>query len=267
MVTKLAYFCQMILVDTHTHLYLDDFKEDRQKVVESAIESGVKFMLLPRIDSDTFNDQKELSELYPENCLSMMGLHPTSVNEDYEEELKIIERELLSENYIAIGEIGIDLYWDKTFRNQQQNAFRKQLQLAKKFNLPVSIHMRDSFDEIYRIVKEENSESLTGIFHCFTGALEESEKIIELGFKMGIGGILTFKNSGLAEVVKDIPMEYLVLETDAPFLSPVPYRGKRNESKYLLNIAEKLAEIKGMTLKEVAEITTENAADIFKLKP
>jgi TatD DNase family protein len=256
----------MILVDTHTHLYLDDFDDDWREVVDSAIESGVKYMLLPRIDSETFEDQKKLSELYPDNCLSMVGLHPTSVNADFEIELEIIEKELQSAKYIAIGEIGIDLYWDKSFKEQQQTAFRKQLKLAKKFNLPVSIHMRDSFDEIYRIVKEENTESLTGIFHCFTGTLEESEKIIELGFKMGIGGILTFKNAGLGEVVKDIPLEHLVLETDAPFLSPVPYRGKRNESKYLLNIAEKLAEIKGLTLHEVAGITTTNASSVFKLK-
>jgi TatD DNase family protein len=256
----------MILVDTHTHLYLDDFDDDWREVVDSAIESGVKYMLLPRIDSETFEDQKKLSELYPDNCLSMVGLHPTSVNADFEIELEIIEKELQSAKYIAIGEIGIDLYWDKSFKEQQQTAFRKQLKLAKKFNLPVSIHMRDSFDEIYRIVKEENTESLTGIFHCFTGTLEESEKIIELGFKMGIGGILTFKNAGLGEVVKEIPLEYLVVETDAPFLSPVPYRGKRNESKYLVQIAEKLAEIKGLSLVEVAEVTTANAASVFKLK-
>jgi len=223
-------------------------------------------MLLPRIDSETSEDQKKLGELYPENCLSMVGLHPTSVNEDYEKELEIIEKELQTNNYIAVGEIGIDLYWDKTFKEQQQTAFRKQLQLAKKYDLPVSIHMRDSFDEIYQIVKEENSASLKGIFHCFTGTLEESEKIIELDFKMGIGGILTFKNAGLAEVVKDIPVEHLVLETDAPFLSPAPHRGKRNESKYLVNIAEKLAEIKGLSTDEVAEMTTANAAAVFKLK-
>lgn len=256
----------MILVDTHTHLYLDDFDDDWREVVDSAIGSGVKYMLLPRIDSKTSEDQEKLNEFYPDNCLSMMGLHPTSVNADFEKELEIIERALQNHTYIAIGEIGIDLYWDKAFKGQQQTAFRKQLQLAKKFDLPVSIHMRDSFDEIYHIVEEEKTTSLTGIFHCFTGTLEESEKIIELGFKMGLGGILTFKNAGLAEVVKDIPMEHLVLETDAPFLSPVPYRGKRNESKYLVNIAEKLAEIKGLSLNEVAEITTANAATVFKLK-
>lgn len=256
----------MILVDTHTHLYLDDFDADWREVVDSAIESGVKYMLLPRIDSETFEDQKKLSEFYPDNCLSMVGLHPTSVNADFEKELVIIENELRTTHYVAIGEIGIDLYWDQTFKEQQKEAFRRQLIWAKEFELPVSIHMRDSFNEIYQIVKEEKTSALNGIFHCFTGTLEESKKIIELGFKMGLGGILTFKNAGLAEVVKDIPMEHLVLETDAPFLSPVPFRGKRNESKYLVQIAEKLAEIKGITLTEVAKVTTANAASVFKLK-
>lgn len=257
----------MILVDTHTHLYLDDFDNDWREVVDTAIDSGVKYMLLPRIDSDTFEDQMKLSEFYPDNCLSMVGLHPTSVKADFENELDIIEEELQSpNNYVAVGEIGIDLYWDKTFEEQQKMAFRKQLQLAKTYDLPVSIHMRDSFEAVYHILKEENTDSLQGIFHCFTGTLSESEMITDLGFKMGIGGILTFKNAGLADVVKNIPMEHLVLETDAPFLSPVPYRGKRNESKYLINIAEKLAEIKGVVLSEVAEVTTDNAASVFKLK-
>ena len=264
--TKLAYFCHMILVDTHTHLYLNEFDEDRKQVINSAVESGVKYMLFPRIDSKSFDDQKNLSNLFPDNCLSMMGLHPTSVNADFEKELEIVEKELKSSKYIAVGEIGIDLYWDKTFKEQQKYAFRKQLQLAKQFELPVSIHMRDSFEEIYQIVKDENTDKLTGVFHCFTGTLNEAKMIIDLGFKMGIGGILTFKNAGLAEVVKDIPLEHLVLETDAPFLSPVPFRGKRNQSKYLIYVAEKLADIKEVTLNEVAMITTLNAASVFKLE-
>jgi len=263
--TKLAYFCHMILVDTHTHLYLSEFDEDREEVINSAVESGVKYMLFPGIDSKSFDDQKNLSNLFPDNCLSMMGLHPTSVNADFEKELEIIEKELKSLKYIAIGEIGIDLYWDKTFKEQQKYAFRKQLQLAKQFELPVSIHMRDSFEEIYKIVKDENTDKLTGVFHCFTGTLDEAKMITDLGFKMGIGGILTFKNAGLAEVVKDIPLEHLVLETDAPFLSPVPFRGKRNQSKYIVYIAEKLADIKGVSLNEIAMLTTLNAASVFKL--
>lgn len=257
----------MILVDTHTHLYLDNFEEDRIEVVESAIESGVKYMLLPRIDSETFREQEKLAETFPENCLSMVGLHPSSVKADFEKELTIIEEALSSnEKYIAVGEIGIDLYWDKSFKKQQEIAFREQLKLAKAFHLPVSIHLRDSFNEIYKILAEEKTDALTGIFHCFTGNLEESKKIIDIGFKMGIGGILTFKNADLAGVVKEIPLDYLVLETDAPFLAPTPHRGKRNESKFLLNIAQKLAEIKSMNLQEVADITTQNAASVFKLK-
>lgn len=257
----------MILVDTHTHLYLDNFEEDRIEVVESAIESGVKYMLLPRIDSETFREQEKLAETFPENCLSMVGLHPSSVKADFEKELTIIEEALSSnEKYIAVGEIGIDLYWDKSFKKQQEIAFREQLKLAKAFHLPVSIHVRDSFNEIYKILAEEKTDALTGIFHCFTGNLEESKKIIDIGFKMGIGGILTFKNADLAGVVKEIPLDYLVLETDAPFLAPTPHRGKRNESKFLLNIAQKLAEIKSMNLQEVADITTQNAASVFKLK-
>ena len=205
--TKLAYFYHMILVDTHTHLYLNEFDEDRKQVINSAVESGVKYMLFPRIDSKSFDDQKNLSNLFPDNCLSMMGLHPTSVDADFEKELEIIEKELKSSKYIAVGEIGIDLYWDKTFKEQQEYAFRKQLQLAKQFELPVSIHMRDSFEEIYKIVKDENTDKLTGVFHCFTGSIEQAKKVMDLGFKMGIGGIVTFKNAGLAEVLKEINLE------------------------------------------------------------
>jgi TatD DNase family protein len=255
----------MILVDTHTHLYLEEFNEDRDEVIKSAIDEGVAYMLLPRIDSESHEAQMELSSRFPENCLPMMGLHPTSVSDSYIKELGIVEEELIKGTYKGVGEIGIDLYWDDTFKEQQEYVFRRQLQLAKEYKLPVSIHTRESFAEVYRIVKEEHNEDLTGVFHCFTGTPEEARMIMSLGFKMGIGGILTFKNGGLAEVVKDIPMEHLVLETDSPFLTPVPYRGKRNESKYVIYIAEKLAEIKGLTLQETAEITTANATNLFKL--
>ncbi len=255
----------MILVDTHTHLYLEEFDTDRNEVVNAAINAGVKFMLLPRIDSESHKAQMELSRQFPENCLSMMGLHPTSVKDDYEKELALVEEELKTKKYTGIGEIGIDLYWDDTYREQQEFVFRRQLQLAKEYKLPVSIHTRDSFDEIYSIVKDEHNEDLTGVFHCFTGTKEQAGKIMDLGFKMGIGGILTFKNAKLPEVVKDIPAGFMVLETDAPFLTPVPYRGKRNQSRYVVYIAEKLAEIKHTTLQEVAEITTANAAELFKL--
>ncbi len=256
----------MILVDTHTHLYLEQFDEDRDEVVKAAIADGVVYMLLPRIDTESHEVQMALSKRYPENCLSMMGLHPTSVKDDYKNELEVVEEELKKGIYIGVGEIGIDLYWDDTFRKEQEYVFRRQLQLAKEYKLPVSIHTRDSFEDVYRIVKEEHTGDLKGVFHCFTGTPEEAKMIMDLGFSMGIGGILTFKNSGLAEVVKDIPMEYLVLETDSPFLTPVPYRGKRNQSKYVVHIAQKLAEIKKTTIEQVAETTTANAAELFKLK-
>ncbi len=255
----------MILVDTHTHLYLDEFDEDRDEVIKEAINEGVAYMLLPRIDSESHEAQMKLCNRFPENCLPMTGLHPTSVKDDFMKEFSAVEESLKEGTYFGIGEIGIDLYWDDTFKEQQEYVFRHQLRLAKEHKLPVSIHTRNSFEVVYRIVKEELTDDLTGVFHCFTGSLQEAGLIMDLGFKMGIGGILTFKNAGLAEVVKEIPMEHLVLETDAPFLTPVPYRGKRNQSKYVVFIAKKLAEIKEMTLEQAARITTANAADLFKL--
>lgn len=252
-------------MDTHTHLYLEQFDEDRTEVVKSAIDQGVKWMLLPNIDSTSLEGMKKLHQEFPQNCLPMIGLHPTSVKDNYEEELTLVEIELLSGNYIAVGEIGIDLYWDKEHAEQQKDAFRRQLKMAKKYSLPVSIHIRDSFDLAYQIVKEESSDNLQGVFHCFTGTNAEAKQIIDIGFKMGIGGIVTFKNSGLAEVVKNIPDEFLVLETDAPFLTPTPFRGKRNQSAYLKYIAEKLAEIKSRSIEEIAEITTNNAMEIFPI--
>lgn len=255
----------MILVDTHTHLYLEQFNEDRNKVVESAIDEGVKFMMLPAIDSETLDSMNNLHTIFPQNCLPMIGLHPTSVKDNYEDELSLVEKELQTGNYIAVGEIGIDLYWDKTHTEQQKDAFRRQLKLAKKYKLPVSIHTRDSFDLIYEIVKEESTEDLRGIFHCFTGTVDQAKQIMDVGFYMGIGGIVTFKNAGLAEVVKEIPDEFLVLETDAPFLTPAPFRGKRNESAYLKFIAEKLAEIKSKSIESIAETTTHNAFSVFSV--
>jgi TatD DNase family protein len=256
----------MIFVDTHTHLYLENFADDRQQVVEKAIDKGVKYMMMPNIDSESFNDMASLHHLFPKNCLAMMGLHPTSVKANYEKELEKVEEEIKSGKYIAVGEIGIDLYWDKTYEEQQKDAFRRQLKLAKRFKLPVSIHTRDAFKEVYTIVKEELTVDLKGVFHCFTGTAEEAKLIMETGFKMGIGGVLTFKNSKLQEVIKSVPIDFLVLETDAPFLTPAPFRGKRNESSYIPLIAKKLSEIKGISLQELAEKTTENAFSVFKIK-
>jgi len=255
----------MFFVDSHTHLYLEQFDDDRKQVIEEAIAGGVEYMLLPNIDLDTVDAMLNLTCNFPHNCMPMMGLHPTSVKNDYQNVLQVVEREINRQTFCAIGEIGIDLYRDKTFKPQQEDAFRQQLILAKKYNLPVSVHTRESFDEIYRIVKEEITENLTGVFHCFTGNTEQAKKIMGLGFRMGIGGIVTFKNSGLDEVVKNLPLDHLVLETDAPFLAPVPYRGKRNQSAYLPVIAQKIADIKNIPVEEVADITSRNAAELFNL--
>lgn len=255
----------MIFVDTHTHLYLEQFDDDRELIVQNAIDKGVKFMLLPNIDQGSFDQMQLLSKQFPKNCLPMIGLHPTSVGENYRDELRFVEQESSTGKYCAVGEIGIDLYWDKTYKEQQEEAFRHQLRLAKQYNLPVSIHTRDAFNEIYNIVAEEKSDNLKGIFHCFTGTIEQAEKIAGLGFLMGIGGVVTFKNSGLDKVLKEIPLNRLVLETDSPFLAPTPFRGKRNESAYTIMIAEKIAEIKEISLEEVAEVTSQNAIRIFNL--
>ncbi|MBC8319984.1 MAG: TatD family hydrolase [Bacteroidetes bacterium] len=255
----------MKLIDTHTHLYLDNFDADRNQIIKNAISHGVETMLLPAIDSTSFDAMMELSNLHPQNCFPMIGLHPTSVKDNYENEMELVEKELSKGSYIAVGEIGIDLYWDKSHFDQQKDAFKRQLRLALKYKLPVAIHTRDSFDEIYPIVKEESTDELTGVFHCFGGTESEAQKIIDLGFMMGIGGIITFKNSGLAEVVQKIPNIHLILETDAPFLTPAPYRGKRNQSAYLTYIASKLAEVKKIDVEEIAEITTKNAIVLFKL--
>jgi len=254
----------MFLTDTHTHLYLEEFNNDRTEVIERALKQDVKAMLLPNIDSSSIVGMMQLCTQFPKNCFPMMGLHPTSIKENHKEELDQVEYWLEKEKFYAIGESGIDLYWDKTFQKEQEIAFAKQIELAKKHKLPIVIHMRDSFDEVYEIVKKQASPELTGVFHCFTGTLEQAQKIIELNFMLGIGGVLTFKNSGLDKVVEDIDTKHLLLETDSPFLTPLPYRGKRNESAYIRFIAKKIAEIKNITVEKVAEITTSNANQLFK---
>ncbi len=256
----------MILIDTHTHLYLDNYKDDRDIIVQEAINQKVEKMILPAIDKSTFGSMMALSDRFPANCLPMIGLHPTSVTDNYKEELDFIKEQIKKYSFIAIGEIGIDLYWDDTHFEEQKDAFRTQLRLAKLLNLPVAIHTRDSFDEIYTIVKEEKTEELIGVFHCFTGNVLEAKKIIDLGFNMGIGGIITFKNSGLADVVKQIPIKHLLLETDSPFLTPTPFRGKRNQSSYINLIATKLSQVFNTRIGDIAEQTTKNAIELFKLK-
>ncbi len=256
----------MFLTDTHTHLYLEEFTDDRKEMVERALENDVKYMLLPNIDSSSIDVMMELCTQFPENCFPMMGLHPTSVKENYQEELDLISRWVEKKKFIAIGEIGIDLYWDKTFQKEQEIALAYQIELAIKHKLPIVIHMRDSFDEVYAVVKNYASPELSGVFHCFTGTLDQAKKIIDLNFMLGIGGVLTFKNSGLDRVVEKIDLNNLVLETDSPFLTPMPYRGKRNESAYTRIVAEKIAEIKNISLEKIAEITTSNANQLFKFK-
>ena len=253
----------MILTDTHTHLYLEDFDNDRARVMQNALDNGVERILLPNIDSTTLERLQKMVSAFPENCFPMMGLHPTSVKEDVEKELALVEKELQTGNYYGVGEIGIDLYWDQTFAEEQKEAFRRQLQWAKKYRLAVSIHTRNAFDSVLHIVKQELTDNLKGVFHCFTGTTEEAKKLMDTGFKLGIGGIVTFKNSGLAETVAGLPLEALVLETDAPYLTPVPYRGKRNQSAYLLYIAQKIAEVKNVRIEEVAEVTTATAETLF----
>ncbi len=256
----------MQLIDTHTHLFLEQFDNDRDEVVERAIANGVEKLILPNIDSSTIADMLNLSKKYPENCFPLIGLHPTSVDENFEKELEIVEEYLAKEKFYGIGEIGIDLYWDKTFLQQQEQAIIHQIKLAKTHSLPIVIHVRNSFDEVLNIVDKYNDDNLTGIFHCFTGDYEQAKHIIEYGgFKLGIGGVLTFKNSNLGDVLTNVPLEHIVLETDSPYLAPTPYRGKRNESAYVVKVAEKLASIHNLSLKEIAEITSSNALEIFSL--
>lgn len=254
----------MEFIDTHAHLYLEQFDADREKMIGDAIQSGVGKMFLPNIDSETIGLMNHLCEKFPENCFPMIGLHPSHVKDNFQEKLTRVRTEAATGKYIAIGEIGIDLYWDKTYLAQQQEAFAAQLQLAKDLHLPVAIHARDSFDEIFEILDQYNDSNLKGVLHCFTGTLAQAQRIIDYGdFYLGIGGVATFKNGGLDQVIPFVELDFLVLETDAPFLAPIPYRGKRNESQYIPIIADKIANLKGIKIEEVAEVTTRNALKLF----
>ncbi len=256
----------MFLIDTHTHLYADEFDTDRQQVVQQALDAGIEYLFLPNIDRSTTQSMFDLVAQFPNNCFPMMGLHPTSVKEDFRSELQHVEAVLEKQKVIAIGEIGIDLYWDKTFVEEQKLAFRYQIELSKKYRLPIVIHARDSFDEIFAIVDELNDDNLKGVFHSFTGTLQQAQHIIDYGgFMIGINGIVTFKNAGLDKTVAAIPLKHLVLETDSPYLAPTPKRGKRNESAFLIYTAKKIAELHHISLDELAEITKQNALEIFKL--
>jgi TatD DNase family protein len=255
----------MIFADTHTHLYLGAFENDREQVVNHAIDRGIKYMFLPNIDSSSVDAMLALCDQFPGHCYPMMGLHPTSVKGNYREELELVKSWHAKKKFIAVGEIGIDLYWDTGNLKEQQEAFREQALLARSLDLPVVIHTRNSFDEVFSIVDDLHGPGLRGVFHCFTGTLEQARKVIGLGFKLGIGGVLTFKNSGLDRVLRDIDLSGIILETDSPFLAPVPFRGKRNESAYTRIIAEKVASLKEVDIEEVASVTTRNALELFRI--
>ena len=252
-----------MFVDTHTHLYLEEFTSDRKVLIEKAINNGVRKFFLPNIDSTSVESMYELEKQYPDQFFAMMGLHPCSVKENVKEELKIVEQELSKRKFVAVGEIGLDLYWDKTFYTDQVEAFKTQINWALDLKLPIVIHCRDAFDEIYQVLQSFDRLP-KGIFHCFSGTLDQANQIIGLGnFKLGIGGVVTFKNAGLDKVVEQLELEHLVLETDAPYLAPVPFRGKRNEPSYLLEVARKIAQLKDISADEVGEITSKNSQFIF----
>lgn len=256
----------MHLIDTHTHLYAAQFDEDQKAMMQRAFEAGVKSFFLPNIDSESVEPMLKLEAEYPGQCFAMMGLHPCSVKENYKTELEVVKKWLDRRAFSAVGEIGLDLYWDKTFVEEQKDAFRIQIEWAKSLGIPIVIHTRDAIGLAIEIVEEHKDERLEGIFHCFSGNLAEALRIIDLGFYLGIGGVLTFKNGGLDKVIaeQDISLDHLVLETDAPYLSPTPKRGKRNESAYLRLVAEKLALVKGVSYEEISQRTTENARHLFR---
>jgi len=253
------------IIDTHTHLYLDQFKEDIDNVISRAKEIGVKKFIFPAIDSSHFENMHNLKNKYPDNIYLMSGLHPTNVKENYKNELDFVVDSLKTRDYVAIGEIGIDLYWDKSFLNEQQEAFTFQIRLAIKHDLPIVIHCRDAFDEIFEILDKENCDKLRGVFHCFTGTLEQAKRAIDLDFVLGIGGVVTFKNGGIDKFLNQIDLKHIVLETDSPYLAPVPFRGKRNESSYIVYVIDKLSEIYGLSKEEIASVTTKNAKKVFAL--
>ena len=255
----------MKIIDTHTHLYLNQFKDDIDKVIQRSIDKGINKFIFPAIDSTHFDEMHDLKNKYPGSIYLMSGLHPTNVKENYKEELEFVVNSLKSHSYVAIGEIGIDLYWDKTYLKQQQDAFEFQIRLAIKNDLPIVIHCREAFDEIFEILDKENCTKLRGVFHCFTGTLEQANRAIRLGFKLGIGGVVTFKNGGIDKFLNQIDLKHIVVETDSPYLAPVPFRGKRNESSYITYVIDKLSEIYGLPIKKIASETTKNAEKVFAL--
>ena len=255
----------MIITDTHTHLYSEAFNEDRQDMVQRAIDLGVSRFFIPAIDSTYTNSMLELERDFPNHMYLMMGLHPTSVKANYLEELSHVEEWLSNRHFYAVGEIGIDLYWDTSTLEIQKKAFKHQIQLAKKYKLPIVIHCRDAFDEIFEVLETEKSEDLFGVFHCFTGTLEQAKHAMSFNMKLGIGGVVTFKNGKIDQFINQIDLKHIVLETDSPYLAPKPYRGKRNESSYIIKVLEKLSELYEVPKEKIAEITTQNSKAIFNI--
>ncbi|WP_264520267.1 TatD family hydrolase [Flavobacterium sp. N1994] len=253
----------MIFTDTHTHLYSEEFDQDRTEMIQRAIKDGVSRFFVPSIDSNYTQKMYDLEAQFPENIFLMMGLHPCYVKENYKEELAHVETELSKKKFYAIGEIGIDLYWDKTTLKIQQEAFQYQIQLAKKYQLGINIHCREAFDEVFEVLESERAADLFGIFHCFSGDFGQAKRAIDLNMKLGIGGVATFKNGKIDQFLNEIDLQHIVLETDSPYLAPVPYRGKRNESSYTKLVAEKLAQIYQLPIEEIARITTENSKQVF----
>ncbi|HPX60014.1 MAG TPA: TatD family hydrolase [Bacteroidales bacterium] len=255
----------MEFIDTHSHFYLPDFDKDREEVMQTCLNAGVKKLLLPNIDDCSIEPMLRVCEQFPKQCYPMLGLHPSDVKEDVEDKLNFIFNHFKENTFIAVGEIGIDLYWDKTFIKEQQFAFRKQIDFALSHDLPLVIHSRKSFAEILTVLNEYSQYALKGVFHCFSGDINQAKKAIEKNFYLGIGGVVTYKNAGIQDIVKEISLSHIVLETDSPFLSPMPYRGKRNQSSYIPLIAEKIAELKEVSVEEVAAITTANAKRLFNI--
>jgi len=253
----------MILTDTHTHLYYETDDTKRAELIQRCSENSIDRLFLPNVDASSVSLISSLVESYPDLCFPMLGLHPCSVKANWEDELKAIKEAVQPQKIVAIGEIGIDLYWDKTLLKEQLQAFRNQIAWAKELKLPIVIHCRDAFNEVFEVLQQEQDENLRGIFHCFTGSVEQANKVIDLGFYLGIGGVVTYKNAGLDKVVAQMDLKHIVLETDSPYLTPVPYRGKPNESSYLIYIAQKVAELHQTDVETVASITTENSKTIF----
>ena len=254
-----------MLIDTHSHIYLPEFDADRAKMLVRAENEGVRLILMPAIDTATHNVMLETEVNFKEKCLSMMGLHPCSVKENFQDELKAVKENFEKRRFVAVGETGLDFYWDLAFTNEQYQAFQTQVELALQYDIPVVIHSRNSIDECIKVIRESQKGKLKGVFHCFSGNAEQAKQIIDLGFYMGIGGVVTFKNSGLDKVMKEVDMKHVVLETDAPYLAPVPFRGKRNECSYLKYVVEKLSEIKNIPIGEIENITTANAKELFSI--